>query len=265
MTAREEVLDVIRRNEGHEKMLAVPRAFITLTGDTDSALLLSQVLYWTDRATGARGWVYKTRDEWNEELGLNRYRLEKARRCLKRIGLIEESYHLARNRRTLHIRLKRANLCAALGALHQAGTITVDSLAAFADDESPCRPERQLTHRERLIARHKARQSAESAPVEMPAEGRSSGRLCGAGAVEGAPYHVQKLVRPGIETSSENLSENRNGNCRDSGEKENQREDAGAHLPRIRSGTVTDGTPIVSATRLPSRITTIPHPCTGAT
>ncbi len=116
VTPREQVLGIIRERRGYDDLLTVPRAFIELTGDTDSALLLSQLLYWTERAASPQGWVYKSRDDWRLELGLNRYRLDRARRRLRDLGVLEEAHHLVGSRRILHLRPRCSDLCAALNA-----------------------------------------------------------------------------------------------------------------------------------------------------
>jgi len=114
VTPREQVLSIIRERRGYDELLTVPRAFIELTGDTDSALLLSQLLYWTERAANPQGWVYKSRDDWRLELGLNRYRLDRARRRLRELGILEEAHHLVASRRILHLRVRRIELCGIL-------------------------------------------------------------------------------------------------------------------------------------------------------
>ncbi len=116
MTVREEVMHVIREQEGWDNVLVVPRSFIALTGDTDAALLLSQLLYWAERTSHSHGWVYKSRDEWGRELGFTRYRLDRARERLRKAGLIEEEHHLVNARRVLHLRPVRENLRASLKA-----------------------------------------------------------------------------------------------------------------------------------------------------
>ena len=117
MSPRDEILDLMERRLGRVSLIAVPVPFLELTGDTDSALLLSQLLYWTDRARNDDGWVFKSRDDWHEELRLNRYRLDKARRRLRELGIVEESHHLVGARRVLHLRIRQTNLRTSLEAL----------------------------------------------------------------------------------------------------------------------------------------------------
>ena len=180
MAQREKVLDIIRQHEGHDRTLVVPRAFITLSGDLHSALLLSQLLYWTDRAASHEGWVYKTRPEWIAELGGTRYTLDGARRRLRALGLIEESIHLVRNRRTLHLRLRYPQFLEALEAIlaREGASPTVSCPSpdtdAFRDTPAPSVPPARVTraqsrllHRDLLLARASAKAAAAASSSEV--------------------------------------------------------------------------------------------------
>ncbi len=116
-TRRERVLESIRRRKGQVRLVAFPPEFVTVAGSMHAAALLSQLLYWTDRASSDDGWVYKTGPEWGDELGLTRHELETARRHLRTRGLIEDACHLVGSRRVLHTRLCFKKLLAALDAL----------------------------------------------------------------------------------------------------------------------------------------------------
>ncbi len=74
MTAIRDLLDSLNRP------IAFRRALVDLTGSVQAALMLSQAIYWQERVTREDGWWYKSIDEWQEETGLNRRRLETARK-----------------------------------------------------------------------------------------------------------------------------------------------------------------------------------------
>lgn len=64
-----------------------------ITGSVTAALMLSQLVYWTNhkiRAGDANLWVFKTRDDWTEETGLTRREQETARKALQARGLAHE-------------------------------------------------------------------------------------------------------------------------------------------------------------------------------
>lgn len=60
--------------------IAFRRTLVDLTGSVQAALMLSQAIYWQERVTHKDGWWYKSIEEWEEETGLSRRRLETARR-----------------------------------------------------------------------------------------------------------------------------------------------------------------------------------------
>jgi len=64
--------------------------FAKALGSVQTALFLSQLLYWSDK--GKNGWIYKTQQEFYEETGLSRREQETARRKLKERGILEEKY-----------------------------------------------------------------------------------------------------------------------------------------------------------------------------
>lgn len=63
-----------------DRPIAYHRVFVTLTGSVKAAVLLSQAMYWQKRAKQSDGWWYKTAEEWEEETGLTRHELDKARK-----------------------------------------------------------------------------------------------------------------------------------------------------------------------------------------
>lgn len=108
---------------GQDNMLVIPRAYITFCkGDHLAALLLSQILYWSDRTNDANGWFAHSYQEWEDELGMTEYQVKRAvngdkRRknpgfSLKSIGvetrLFQSPYH--QGAATLHYRVDKEKL-----------------------------------------------------------------------------------------------------------------------------------------------------------
>lgn len=73
-----------------DRPIAFHRPFVDLTGSINSALMLSQALYWSQRTTDQDGWFYKTREEWQSETSLSRTEQENARRLLRNTGFWQE-------------------------------------------------------------------------------------------------------------------------------------------------------------------------------
>ncbi|WJV61033.1 replication protein [Pectobacteriaceae bacterium C52] len=72
-----------------DRPIAFQRSFVRMGAGITGALLLSQLIYWTNR-TNADGWIYKTQEEWEEETGLTRYEQEGARKKLRGLGVLVE-------------------------------------------------------------------------------------------------------------------------------------------------------------------------------
>jgi len=63
--------------------------FVDWTGSINAALMLSQLAYWTPRKKPGE-WIYKTAEDWEEELGLTQKQQRHARILLEESGLVEE-------------------------------------------------------------------------------------------------------------------------------------------------------------------------------
>jgi hypothetical protein len=64
----------------------------TITGGVLPTLFLCQLLYWKGKEADPDGWIYKTQQDWTDELGLSRWEQESARRELRKRGFLEERY-----------------------------------------------------------------------------------------------------------------------------------------------------------------------------
>ena len=76
------------------KPIAFNINFARITGDMKAALLLSQLVYWTRRGADVLdndGWVFKTREQWEAEIGLSKHEQATARGILVGLGIIEEA------------------------------------------------------------------------------------------------------------------------------------------------------------------------------
>lgn len=73
-----------------KRTLTIRVAFLILTKDINSALLLSQLYYWSHRTKNENGWIYKTQSELEKEIFLTPYQQRRARRLLLQLNLIEE-------------------------------------------------------------------------------------------------------------------------------------------------------------------------------
>jgi hypothetical protein len=73
--------------------IAYHPVFRKVAGSTPAAVMVSQMYYWSSegRISAERdGWFHKTIDQWEEETGLSRSEQDRARRDLKKAGVLEE-------------------------------------------------------------------------------------------------------------------------------------------------------------------------------
>ena len=87
-------------------------ALVPICGGVAPALMVCQALYWTSRTGNADGWFYKTREQWEREVGLTRKEQETARRYLGVTDFWNEKRGGCGNR--LHFRLQLGPLKTAI-------------------------------------------------------------------------------------------------------------------------------------------------------
>lgn len=103
-----DVFEFIKSFSGSANILTIPRVFIDFCdGDIESALMLSQLIYWTGRGSIDDGWIFKSHLDWEAEIGLSRYKSTKAKNLLEKKGVIETSLRKYSGAPTLHYRIKQ--------------------------------------------------------------------------------------------------------------------------------------------------------------
>ena len=73
-------------------------------GGVQAGIFLSQLCYWSARSHDPDGWVYKTREQWQDETGLTRAEQDTARRHLRTCGVLHEKKRRGLDR-TVHYRV----------------------------------------------------------------------------------------------------------------------------------------------------------------
>jgi hypothetical protein len=116
--------EVLRHLHNHASktdkvILVVPRLFVTMLGDHESALILSQMLYWSEYSQSNSRWFYKTNIQWMDELCLTRHVVHRALRKLEDTGFLQVSYRKVGGNRVCHYRILETPLMAALN--HEIG------------------------------------------------------------------------------------------------------------------------------------------------
>jgi hypothetical protein len=104
------VKELIKQFTGQAQVLAIPRPFIKLTGDHICALVLNQIIYWSERTENEEGWFYKTAGDWGEELCISAYQLTRAIESLKKFG-VEKKVKKIGAAPVLHFRINFDYFC----------------------------------------------------------------------------------------------------------------------------------------------------------
>ena len=106
---QQEVFALIKAMAGQANIVAVPRLFIEYCGQRhDWAAMLSQLLYWSDRASDSEGWFCKTDGELETEIGISRYNASACRAVLKERGFITTKIAKVSGTPKLHYRFDQA-------------------------------------------------------------------------------------------------------------------------------------------------------------
>jgi len=100
------VFSLIKTLVGTNDVIAVNMSLVRFAGTGTAGLILCQLLYWTDKAKIAGGWVCKSYDEWEEELMLSRDKVKPAVAHLKKIEAIETKLKKFNGAPTIHYRIK---------------------------------------------------------------------------------------------------------------------------------------------------------------
>ena len=93
-----------------DSVIVVHRHLVYFTGSLEAAMMLSQLMYWTERATLADGWIAKSDSEFKDELHLTRYSVRTAREKLEELMLVKTEKRMFSGRMTLHYQLNYQRL-----------------------------------------------------------------------------------------------------------------------------------------------------------
>ena len=80
-------------------------ALARLFGGINEALMWQQIFYWSDKGSREDGWIYKTKDELQEETTLTRDQQDRARAKLEALGVLETKVMKVNGAPTLHYRV----------------------------------------------------------------------------------------------------------------------------------------------------------------
>ena len=106
----DDIKSVISTFSGTERHITVPRVYLELLGDFNTAAFLNQLIFWSDKTRRSDGYFYKTYIEWNEELLLSEYQVRRSAKTLKEKGFIDTKLKRANGSPTLHYKVNMDKL-----------------------------------------------------------------------------------------------------------------------------------------------------------
>ena len=110
MTNYEQINNLITGFSGQKNIISFPVVYLKITKDLNTALLLNQLVFWSDKSKRTDGFFYKTYGEWQEEIYLSEYQVRRSIKKLKELNIVETKLKKANGSPTLHYRILMNNL-----------------------------------------------------------------------------------------------------------------------------------------------------------
>lgn len=114
---------VIKNFSGQDNVVTIPKMYIEVTGDLTAALVLNQVVFWSDKSKRTDGFFYKSYKEWLEETTLTERQVRYAVNKLKEKKIVETKLKKANGAPTLHYKLEYDTLLDWILTLCQNGNL----------------------------------------------------------------------------------------------------------------------------------------------
>lgn len=106
----DDIKNVISTFSGTERHITVPRVYLEMLGDFNTAAFLNQLIFWSDKTKRRDGFFYKTYAEWEDELFLSEYQVRRSSKNLRDLGLIETEVKRANGSPTVHYKVNMDEL-----------------------------------------------------------------------------------------------------------------------------------------------------------
>lgn len=101
-----ELKDIVKHFVGQANIASVPMIFKKWLGSYNAAVLLGQIIYWTERTDDPEGWFFKSCKDWESEIYLTEKESRNAIELLESLGIIETKKAKINGAPTKHFRLK---------------------------------------------------------------------------------------------------------------------------------------------------------------
>lgn len=109
MRSSDPIFSALIKSYGQSETLTIPRALVSLVGDIKTALLLSQIIFWSSKKVDEDGWFYKSFRQWEEETSLSKNEVGRSSKVLEDMGLVSTSTIQVNGAPVLHYRFMSEN------------------------------------------------------------------------------------------------------------------------------------------------------------
>jgi hypothetical protein len=99
------IRELLKQMSGQDNTFTIPRVYVKYTGDLTTAVLLNQIVFYSDKSKRKDGFFYKTYKEWEEEVCLTERQVRHSIKKLKDKGIIETQLKKANGSPTVHYKL----------------------------------------------------------------------------------------------------------------------------------------------------------------
>lgn len=105
MDNKQIISNLIISYSGQKRTINIPVLYLELLEDYNTAVILNQLIYWSDRSNRTDGYFFKSYKEWAEEVFLSQYQVKKAIDKLKKLDLVETKLKKSYGSPTLHYKV----------------------------------------------------------------------------------------------------------------------------------------------------------------
>lgn len=105
MDNHQTISNLIISYSGQQRTINIPVLYLELLEDYNTAVILNQLIYWSDRSSRTDGYFFKSYKEWEEEVFLSQYQVKKSIDKLKKLGLVETKLKKSYGSPTLHYKV----------------------------------------------------------------------------------------------------------------------------------------------------------------
>lgn len=153
---QKELFDLISESSTNSNILAIPVILIDYCeGDLQAAMLLSQLIYWTDKTKD--GWIYKTYSEWYNEIRLSEYQTRRAKKKLEKMGVLKTKIKKANGNPTVHYKIVKQQFLDSIIKILQKHSLEKLSFETCNSSESLTEITTKTTHKTTSLYNHNER------------------------------------------------------------------------------------------------------------